>query len=131
MKKKWMFRALLVIMAALSLHDLAGFAQSAITSPGKFVTTAEWKNMIEIDKPALGIVAGHRAAFATGNIRSSPKALRTQQRQRPLEGSGWRGRDGGASSKEPASRSRAGHTIRTTVRRGSREAKSIHSSRET
>jgi mannose-6-phosphate isomerase-like protein (cupin superfamily) len=61
MKKKWMFRALLVIMAALSLHDLAGFAQSALTPPGKFVTTAEWKKMIENDKPQLGIVAGQTA----------------------------------------------------------------------
>ena len=60
MKKRMMFGALLVVMAALSLHDLAGFAQS-VTPPGKLVTAAQWKKMIDDDKPALGGVAGQAA----------------------------------------------------------------------
>ena len=61
MKKRLMFGALLVIMAALSLHDLAGFAQSVITPPGKLVTSAQWKKMIDDEKPPLGAVAGQTA----------------------------------------------------------------------
>ena len=61
MKKRLMFGALLVIMAALSLHDLAGFAQSVMTPPGKLVTSAHWKKMIDDDKPPLGAVAGQAA----------------------------------------------------------------------
>jgi mannose-6-phosphate isomerase-like protein (cupin superfamily) len=61
MKKKWMFGALLVVMAALALDDLAGFAQSAMTPPGKLVTSAQWKKMIDDEKPALGGVAGQGA----------------------------------------------------------------------
>ena len=61
MAKRSMFGALLAVMAALSLHDLAGFAQSAMTPPGKFVASEQWKKMIDDDKPALGIVAGQAA----------------------------------------------------------------------
>ena len=61
MKKKLMFGARLVVMAALSLHDLAGFAQSVMTPPGKLVTSAQWMKMIDDDKPALGGVAGQGA----------------------------------------------------------------------
>ena len=61
MIKRLMFGALLVVMGALSLHDLAGFAQSAMTPPGKVVTAAQWKKMIDDDKPALGAVAGKAA----------------------------------------------------------------------
>ena len=61
MKKRLMFSALLVTMATLSLHDLVGFAQSVITTPGKLVTVAQWKKMIDDDKPPLGNVAGQAA----------------------------------------------------------------------
>ena len=61
MKKRLMFGALLVIMAVLSLHDLAGFAQSVMTPPGKLVTSAQWKKMIDDEKPPLGAVAGQAA----------------------------------------------------------------------
>jgi hypothetical protein len=36
MVKKVFFSALMLIMAVLSLHDLAGMAQAVMTSPGKF-----------------------------------------------------------------------------------------------
>ena len=58
MTKKLTFGALLVIMAALSLHDLVGIAQGTRTPPGRFVPSAEWNRMLEADKPQLGIVAG-------------------------------------------------------------------------
>ena len=61
MKKRLMFGALLVGMAALSLHDLAGFAQSVMTPPGKLVAAAQWKKMMDDDKPPLGAVAGQAA----------------------------------------------------------------------
>jgi len=61
MKKRLMFGALLAVMAALSLHDLAGFAQTALTPPGKLVTSAQWKKMMDDDKAALGGVAGQGA----------------------------------------------------------------------
>ena len=50
--------ALLMMMAALSLHDLVVMAQGAVTPPGKFIPSAQWKKMLDDDKPALGIVAG-------------------------------------------------------------------------
>ena len=52
MKKRLMLGALPVIM---------GFAQSATTPPGKLVTSAQWKKMIDDDKPQLGAVAGQAA----------------------------------------------------------------------
>jgi mannose-6-phosphate isomerase-like protein (cupin superfamily) len=55
------WRALFVVMAALSIHDLVGMAQVAATPPGKFIPSAQWKKMLEDDKPALGIVAGQAA----------------------------------------------------------------------
>lgn len=61
MMKRLTWRALLTVMAALSLHDLAGMAQSADTPPGKYVPAARWKRMLDDDKPALGIVAGQAA----------------------------------------------------------------------
>ena len=61
MTKKVLLSALLVIMAALSLHDLVGMAQSAMTPPGKFISSAQWKKILDDDKPALGIVAGQAA----------------------------------------------------------------------
>jgi len=59
--KKRLMSAVMVIMAALSLHDLAGFAQTVMTPPGKLVTSATWRKMIDDDKPPLGAVAGQAA----------------------------------------------------------------------
>ena len=53
--------ALLMMMAALSLHDLVGMAQGAMTPPGKFISSAQWKKILDDDKPAQGIVAGQAA----------------------------------------------------------------------
>jgi hypothetical protein len=61
MTKRLAFGALLVVMAALSLHDLVGMAQGVMTPPGKFIPSAQWKKMLDEDKPALGIVAGQTA----------------------------------------------------------------------
>jgi mannose-6-phosphate isomerase-like protein (cupin superfamily) len=61
MTKKLLFRVLLIIMAALSLDDLVGMAQRAITPPGKFIPSAQWKKMLDDDKPELGVVAGQAA----------------------------------------------------------------------
>ena len=61
MTKRLAFGALLVVMAALSLHDLVGMAQGRVTPPGKFIPSAQWKKMLDDDKPALGIVAGQAA----------------------------------------------------------------------
>jgi Cupin len=61
MTKKVLFRALLLIMAALSLHDLVGMAQGVMTPPGKFIPSAQWKKMLADNKPELGIVAGQAA----------------------------------------------------------------------
>ena len=61
MTKKVLLSALLLIMAALSLHDLVGIAQGVMTPPGEFIPSAEWKKILEADKPAQGIVAGQAA----------------------------------------------------------------------
>ena len=61
MTKKLVFRALLVVMTALSLHDLVGMAQGVMTPPGTFIPWARWKKMLDDDKPELGIVAGQAA----------------------------------------------------------------------
>src|SRR5262245_30871862 len=59
--KKVLLGAVLLIMAALSVHDLIGMAQNVLTPPGKFIPSAEWKKILEDDKPALGSVAGQAA----------------------------------------------------------------------
>ena len=61
MTKRLLLAALLVVMAALSLHDLVGMAQGTVTPPGKFIASAQWKKMLDADRPALGIVAGQAA----------------------------------------------------------------------
>lgn len=61
MTQRLFFGALLTIMATLSLHDLIGMAQGAVTPPGKYIPSAQWKKMLDDDKPALGIVAGQAA----------------------------------------------------------------------
>src|SRR6266850_246975 len=58
MTRRLIVGALLVVTAALALHDLVGMAQGVMTPPGKFVASAQWKKMLDDDKPALGIVAG-------------------------------------------------------------------------
>ena len=58
MTKRLILAALLVVMAALSLHDLVGLAQGTLTPPGKFIASAQWKKMLDDDKPALGICGG-------------------------------------------------------------------------
>jgi hypothetical protein len=59
--KRLAYGALLVVMAALSLHDLVGMAQGRTTPPGKFIPATQWKKMLDDDKPALGTVAGQAA----------------------------------------------------------------------
>lgn len=61
MTKKLGLGALLTVMSALSLHDLVGMAQGAVTPPGKYIPSAQWKRMLDDDQPALGIVAGQAA----------------------------------------------------------------------
>jgi hypothetical protein len=51
----------LVVMAALAVHDLVGMAQGRVTPPGKFIPSTQWKKMLDDDKPALGVVAGQAA----------------------------------------------------------------------
>jgi hypothetical protein len=58
MTRKLLLAALLAVMAALSLHDLVGMAQGTVTPPGRFIPSAQWKKMLDDDKPALGLVAG-------------------------------------------------------------------------
>jgi mannose-6-phosphate isomerase-like protein (cupin superfamily) len=65
MTKKVLFSALLLIMTALSLHDLVGMAQAVMTPPGKFIPSAQWKKILEADKPAQGIVAGQAARIVS------------------------------------------------------------------
>jgi hypothetical protein len=59
--KRAMVRALLTVMAALSLHDLVGMAQGIMTPPGRYIPVSQWKKMLDDDKPALGLVAGQAA----------------------------------------------------------------------
>ena len=61
MTKRLLLGALLTVMATLSLHDLIGMAQGVVTPPGKYIPSAQWKMMLDDDKPALGIVAGQAA----------------------------------------------------------------------
>ena len=61
MTKRLIVGALLTVLVALSLHDRVGMAQVAMTPPGKFISSAQWKKIIDDDKPALGIVAGQAA----------------------------------------------------------------------
>ncbi|MBI4885530.1 MAG: hypothetical protein HY824_00405 [Acidobacteria bacterium] len=61
MMKRLLRGALLVTLAALSLHDLVGMAQGVMTPPGRFIASAQWNRMLDADKPALGIVAGQSA----------------------------------------------------------------------
>ena len=85
MTKKLIVRALLVIMAALSLHDLVGMAQGAMTPPGTFIPSARWKKMLDDDKPELGIVAGQAArivppfVIGAGSMAPTTRAF-TQRR---------------------------------------------------
>ena len=58
MTKRLMLGALLVVMTALSLHDLVGLAQGVMTPPGRFIPSAQWKKALDDDQPALGMVAG-------------------------------------------------------------------------
>jgi hypothetical protein len=61
MVKKVFFSALLLIMAVLSLHDLAGMAQAVMTSPGKFFPSAQLKKTLDNDKSPQSAVAGQAA----------------------------------------------------------------------
>ena len=61
MTKRVVLGVLLSVMAALSIHDLVGMAQGAMTPPGRFIPSTQWKKMLDDDKPALGIVAGQAA----------------------------------------------------------------------
>ena len=61
MTKRFLSGALLTVMATLSLHDLIGIAQGVVTPPGRYIPSAQWKRMLDEDKPALGIVAGQAA----------------------------------------------------------------------
>jgi len=61
MTRRLILGALLTIVTALALHDLAAMAQGVMTRPGKFISSSEWKRILENDKPAQGIVAGQAA----------------------------------------------------------------------
>jgi hypothetical protein len=61
MRKRFLFGALLIVMAGLALHDLVSMAQGLVTPPGKYVPAAQWKQTLDTDKPAQGIVAGQAA----------------------------------------------------------------------
>jgi mannose-6-phosphate isomerase-like protein (cupin superfamily) len=61
MTKRLLLGALLVMMAALSVHDFVVMAQAVVTPPGEFIPAAQWRKILDDDKPALGIVAGQRA----------------------------------------------------------------------
>ena len=61
MHKRLIYGALLIVMAALSLHDLVGMAQGVMTPPGTFIPSAQWKKTLDDDKPELGVVAGQAA----------------------------------------------------------------------
>src|SRR5438552_3643933 len=61
MMKKVLFSALLLIMAVLSLHDLAGMAQAVMTPPGKFFPSAQLKKTLDDDKSPQSVVAGQAA----------------------------------------------------------------------
>ena len=61
MRKRLIYGALLIVMAALSLHDLVGMAQGGMTPPGRFIPSAQWKKTLNDDKPELGVVAGQAA----------------------------------------------------------------------
>ena len=63
MTKKLLIGALLLLMAALSVHDLVLMAQAAVTPPGKYISAAEWKKRLDADKPRLGLVAGQSVAL--------------------------------------------------------------------
>jgi hypothetical protein len=63
MMKKALFSALLLIMAVLSLHDLAGVAQAVMTPPGKFFPSAQLKKTLEDDKSPQSVVAGQAAVI--------------------------------------------------------------------
>ena len=58
MTKRAIVGGLLMVMAAFTLRDLVGMAQGAVTPPGTFIPSAQWKKTLDDDKPALGIVAG-------------------------------------------------------------------------
>ena len=62
MTKKLLLGLALLLMAALSVHDLVLMAQSAVTPPGKYISAAEWRKRLDADKPALGVVAGQSVA---------------------------------------------------------------------
>jgi len=59
MTKRLMLGALLVMMTALSLHDLVGMAQGAVTPPGTFIPSAQWKKILDDDKPWFSKINGH------------------------------------------------------------------------
>ena len=61
MTKRLMLGALLVLMTALSLHDLVGMAQGVMTPPGAFIPSAQWKKTLDDARPAQGIVVGQVA----------------------------------------------------------------------
>jgi mannose-6-phosphate isomerase-like protein (cupin superfamily) len=85
MTKRLALGALLIVMAALSLHDLVGMAQGRVTPPGKFISSAQWKKMLDDDKPALGIVAGQAARivepFVIRRRRSGPNNASVHTRE--------------------------------------------------
>src|SRR5439155_3237910 len=61
MMKKVFISALLLIMAVLSLHDLAGMAQAVMTPPGKFFPSVQLKKTLDDDKSPQSVVAGQAA----------------------------------------------------------------------
>src|SRR2546425_11477646 len=61
MMKKVLFSAFRLIMAVLSLQDLAGMAQAVMTPPGKFSPSVQLKKTLDDDKSPQSVVAGQAA----------------------------------------------------------------------
>jgi mannose-6-phosphate isomerase-like protein (cupin superfamily) len=59
--KKTLILGTVLILAGVLLLLAPGFGQSAATPPGKFISSEQWKKMIDDDKPRLGMVAGQTA----------------------------------------------------------------------
>ena len=131
MTKKLVFRALLVVMTGLSLHDLVGLAQGAMTPPGTFIPSARWKKMLDDDKPELGIVAGQAARIVPPFVIRRRVEGPNNASVHTKEGDGadvtevYYILDGGGTCTRPADRC----PIPRTGRRGSRAASPTTSSR--
>ncbi len=83
MRKRLMPGALLVVMAALSLHDLVGMAQRAVTPPGKFIASAEARF------PGKRLDCWHIRRPRTRNRGPPPRVLGAVGWTRGMTSRGW------------------------------------------